>query len=61
MKLPFKAKLSKATNDEVITRMEYFETETGEVVKKDNLVKCYRLAGRDIAFTMVSYVICSAE
>ncbi|KAL0280482.1 UNVERIFIED_CONTAM: hypothetical protein PYX00_001756 [Menopon gallinae] len=52
VKPPFKVKLSKATNAYVITRMKYFETETGEVVKKENLITCYTLAGREVAFTM---------
>ncbi|EEB18979.1 ATP-dependent DNA helicase 2 subunit, putative [Pediculus humanus corporis] len=52
VKLPFKVKLSKSTNERVYTKMQMFETETGTVVNDDDILKSQIVGQKEITFNL---------
>lgn len=48
--VPYKVKLSKSTSETVVTKLQLFESETGEVVDDEHLIKSQTVGLKDIAF-----------
>lgn len=53
LKVPLKVKLSAATNEKVVSKMQLFESATGEVVDDDRLIKSQRVGQENVEFKKV--------